>query len=242
RANIGICDRIFTRVGASDNLSSGQSTFMVEMTETANILHNATSQSLVILDEIGRGTSTFDGISIAWAVAEFLHNRIGCRTLFATHYHELTTLENDLQELYNMSISVREEGQNIAFLHRLVEGGSNHSYGLQVGKIAGLPKSVIRRAEKILASLERGKLPNDHPESLAVLKKARDQMSLFAPVVVEQHTHSEIELEIEDLSLDHLSPREALNLIYKWKEQLTQHNAKNTDSDLQSNPPSAERS
>ncbi|MCK6511848.1 DNA mismatch repair protein MutS [Myxococcota bacterium] len=225
-ASLGICDRIFTRVGASDNLASGQSTFMVEMTETANILHNATSKSLVILDEIGRGTSTFDGISIAWAVAEHLHNRTQCRTLFATHYHELTELEHSLPQLRNMSIAVQEQGKDIAFLHRLVEGGTNHSYGIQVARLAGMPASVVRRSIRILASLEEGKLPNtEHLGNLRQMQQTRNQMSLFAPVIVEETTRSFLEDELEDLDLNGFSPMEALQLLYNWKKRLSEPKA-----------------
>ncbi|MCB9639541.1 MAG: DNA mismatch repair protein MutS [Myxococcales bacterium] len=223
QAKLGLCDRIFTRVGASDNLASGQSTFMVEMTETANILHNATSKSLVILDEIGRGTSTFDGISIAWAVAEFLHNRTNCRTLFATHYHELTELEHSLANFRNMSIAVQEQGKDIAFLHRLVEGGSNHSYGIQVARLAGMPAGVVRRATRILTSLEEGKLPNtEHLGNLRQMQQTRNQMSLFAPVIVEEQTQSFLEEELEDLNLNDFSPMEALQLLYNWKKRLAE--------------------
>ena len=151
-ANIGICDRIFTRVGASDDLASGQSTFMVEMTEVANILRNATSSSLLILDEIGRGTSTFDGLSIAWAVVEHISNKklLGAKTLFATHYHELTELEGKLDSVNNYCIAVKEQGDDIVFLRKIVKGGADKSYGIQVAKLAGVPESVIARAKEIV--------------------------------------------------------------------------------------------
>jgi len=154
-ARIGIVDRIFTRVGASDDLVSGQSTFMVEMTEVANILNHATDRSLVILDEIGRGTSTLDGLSIAWSVTEFINSpQIGAKTLFATHFHELTELEQSLDGVRNYSVAIREEGRNIVFLRKLVKGRSGRSYGIQVAKLAGLPGEVIDRAAAILAMLE----------------------------------------------------------------------------------------
>jgi len=155
-ANIGICDRIFTRVGASDDLASGQSTFMVEMTEVANILRNATKNSLLILDEIGRGTSTFDGLSIAWAVVEYISNPrlLGAKTLFATHYHELTELEGKLPNVNNYCIAVREDGDNIVFLRKIVKGGADKSYGIQVARLAGVPDSVIGRAKELAVELD----------------------------------------------------------------------------------------
>ncbi|HEY0880059.1 MAG TPA: DNA mismatch repair protein MutS, partial [Archangium sp.] len=155
-ARIGLCDRVFTRVGASDNLARGQSTFMVEMTETANILHHATKKSLVILDEIGRGTSTFDGLSIAWAVAEHLHDRLGARTLFATHYHELTDLSREKPRVKNCSIAVREQQGRIIFLRKLIEGAASRSYGIEVARLAGLPPEVLARARELLKTLEAG--------------------------------------------------------------------------------------
>ena len=155
-ARLGVVDKIFSRVGASDNLAKGQSTFMVEMTETAHILNNATAKSLIILDEIGRGTATYDGLSIAWAVAEHLHNVIGAKTLFATHYHELTELADDLAGAFNMSIAVKEWKDDIIFLRKLVDGPANRSYGIQVGRLAGLPERVVERAKGILVLLEAG--------------------------------------------------------------------------------------
>jgi DNA mismatch repair protein MutS len=154
RARIGVCDRVFTRVGASDNLVRGQSTFMVEMAETSAILHTATSRSLVLLDEIGRGTSTYDGVSIAWAVSEHLHDRLGCKTVFATHYHELTQLAEELPAVRNFTVAVREVGDRVLFLHRLVPGGADRSYGIEVGRLAGLPPSVLERAREVLGMLE----------------------------------------------------------------------------------------
>ena len=154
-ANIGICDRIFTRVGASDDLASGQSTFMVEMNEVANILRNATKNSLLILDEIGRGTSTFDGMSIAWAVVEYISNSkvLGAKTLFATHYHELTELEGSLSGVNNYCIAVKEQGDSIVFLRKIVRGGADKSYGIQVAKLAGVPEPVIARAKVLVEEL-----------------------------------------------------------------------------------------
>ena len=156
KANIGIVDRIFTRVGASDDLASGQSTFMVEMSEVANILRNATKNSLLILDEIGRGTSTFDGLSIAWAVVEYISNSklLGAKTLFATHYHELTELEGKIDSVHNYCIAVKEQGDDIVFLRKIVKGGADKSYGVQVAKLAGVPDAVINRAKEIARELE----------------------------------------------------------------------------------------
>jgi DNA mismatch repair protein MutS len=153
-AEIGLVDRIFTRVGASDNLARGQSTFMVEMNETANIINNATDHSIVILDEIGRGTSTFDGLSIAWSVAEFIYDKIKARTLFATHYHELTKLAEDRKGICNLNVAVREWNEQIIFLRKIIRGGTDKSYGIQVARLAGLPKEILDRAKEILSHLE----------------------------------------------------------------------------------------
>jgi DNA mismatch repair protein MutS len=154
-AKVGIADRIFTRVGASDELSRGQSTFMVEMTEAANILNNATARSLVILDEIGRGTSTYDGVSLAWAMTEFLHTQIGCRSLFATHYHELAQLSAALPRLRNYNVLVRELENEIVFLHKIAPGSAERSYGIHVARLAGVPEAVLNRATEVLESLEK---------------------------------------------------------------------------------------
>jgi len=190
-AEIGLVDRIFTRVGASDDLSRGQSTFMVEMNETANITNNATEKSLVILDEIGRGTSTFDGLSIAWSVAEYLHDKIKARTLFATHYHELTELEMTRGGVKNFNVAVREWNEQIIFLRKIVRGGADKSYGIQVARLAGLPPEVINRAKEILGNLEQAELNADGKPVLAEAPppgkrprrrkewKGRPQLSLF---------------------------------------------------------------
>jgi DNA mismatch repair protein MutS len=170
-AEIGLVDRIFTRVGASDDLSRGQSTFMVEMNETSNIVNNATARSLVILDEIGRGTSTFDGLSIAWSVAEFLHDKIKARTLFATHYHELTKLADERSGVCNFNVAVREWNDQIIFLRKIVPGGADKSYGIQVARLAGLPKEILDRAREILSHLEA---PNG---ALAQPRKTRKRRS-----------------------------------------------------------------
>lgn len=208
RCRVGVVDRIFTRVGASDNLAKGHSTFMVEMTETANILHFATARSLVILDEIGRGTSTFDGISIAWAVAETLHDRIGCKTLFATHYHELVDLALTRPRVKNYSISVTEWGDKIVFLRKLKEGGASRSYGIQVARLAGLPKEVVARAREILGNLERGEL-NELGEPRLARKKgspprSTGQLSLFSP------PPNRVQEELLKLDVNQLTPLEAL--------------------------------
>jgi len=182
-AVIGVADRVFARVGASDELSRGQSTFMVEMTETARILNSSTERSLVILDEIGRGTSTYDGVSLAWAITEFLHDEVGCRTLFATHYHELTELATTLKGLANANVAVREQNGDLVFLHRIVPGAADRSYGIHVARLAGVPKDVIERADVILKTLEA----DHHKESGELTIPARKprkkihaaQMNLF---------------------------------------------------------------
>ena len=179
-AEIGVIDRLFTRVGASDNLARGQSTFMVEMAETSAILHTATSRSLVLLDEIGRGTSTYDGVSIAWAVTEHLHNVTGCKTIFATHYHELTQLAEELSAVRNFNVAVRESGDRILFLHRLEPGGADRSYGIEVGRLAGLPGPVLERARHLLKLLESEQLAAGMQRS-ADTGRASDQLGLFAP-------------------------------------------------------------
>ena len=190
-AVIGLVDRVFTRVGASDDLARGRSTFLVEMQETANILNNATPRSLIVLDEIGRGTSTFDGISIAWAVAEYLHNTasVKARTLFATHYHELTDLTLTLNGVVNCSVLVRERGDSVVFLRRIVEGPADKSYGIAVAKLAGMPEPVLRRAREILHNLESNEVREEtgrpalvEPHSPAARKRPREddrQMYLF---------------------------------------------------------------
>ncbi|PLX75331.1 MAG: DNA mismatch repair protein MutS, partial [Desulfuromonas sp.] len=219
RAKIGLVDRIFTRVGASDNLARGQSTFMVEMTEAANILHHATSRSLIVLDEIGRGTSTFDGISIAWAMAEFLHDNaeVAARTLFATHYHELTELAETRERVKNYNVAVKEWSDQIVFLRRIVKGGASHSYGIQVARLAGLPKPVIDRAREVLRNLEAGEYEAGAPR-LAHSGKGRPaknspQLSLFAQPDPLRERLAAIDVAV-------LTPIEALNLIDQLKKEL----------------------
>lgn len=215
-ARIGVCDRIFTRVGAQDHLQKGRSTFMVEMNETALILHNATAKSLIVLDEIGRGTSTFDGISIAWAVAEHIH-KIGARTLFATHYHELAELADSMPGVKNLSVAVREWNDEIIFLRKIVEGGADKSYGIQVARLAGLPREVITRAGEILTQLEANEIDaSGHPKLKASGAQAQPvyQLSLFSPYT------SEVEDELKKLDINNLTPVEALNKIAEWKKKL----------------------
>jgi DNA mismatch repair protein MutS len=177
-ATVGLVDRIFTRVGANDDLSRGQSTFMVEMNETANIVNNATARSLVILDEIGRGTSTFDGLSIAWSVAEFLHDNIQARTLFATHYHELTKLADDRSGVCNYNVAVREWNEQIIFLRKIIPGGADRSYGIQVARLAGIPKAILDRAKDILAHLEKPNEANAEPVTKA--RRAKGTLPIAA--------------------------------------------------------------
>ncbi len=210
-ARIGIVDRIFTRIGAQDEIAAGQSTFMVEMVETANILHHATPRSLIILDEIGRGTSTYDGISIAWAVAEYIHNHpnLRSRTLFATHYHELTELERFLPRVRNYNVAVSEEGGRVIFLHKIVPGGADRSYGIHVAQLAGLPKPVIHRAEEILRDLES----NSHPAAIRPRAPKATQLPLFSL------SHPVLE-EIKNLDIDSMTPLEALNKLYELKRKL----------------------
>lgn len=227
KADIGLVDRIFTRVGASDDLASGQSTFMVEMTEVANILRNATSKSLLILDEIGRGTSTFDGLSIAWAVIEHISNSklLGAKTLFATHYHELTELEGKIDNVNNYCIAVKEKGDDIIFLRKIVKGGADKSYGIQVAKLAGVPESVTDRAKEIVEELVQTDITS-RIKDIAVLgapkpkaKKYDDvdlaQMSLFDTV-----KDDDVLKELKELDLGNLTPIEALNTLYQLQNKL----------------------
>src|ERR1019366_1634527 len=181
-ARIDLVNRIFTRIGASDDLSRGQSTFMVEMTETANILNNATPRSLIVLDEIGRGTSTFDGLSLAWSIVEFLHNQVGAKTLFATHYHELTELSARLPRIKNFNVAVREWHDQIVFLRKIVEGGTDKSYGIQVARLAGVPKEVLERAKQILGNLEESELtPEGNVRQSSRRQQDRDKLKSLAP-------------------------------------------------------------
>ena len=210
RATIGVVDRLFTRVGASDNLVRGQSTFMVEMSETSAILHAATGRSLVLLDEIGRGTSTYDGVAIAWAVTECLHNTIGCKTIFATHYHELTQLTEALEHVRNFNVAVREVGEEIVFLHRLEPGGADRSYGIHVGRLAGLPAPVVKRAWQVLKLLEAGHhVAQQRPPA----PLDATQLGLFAPAP------DPMLLELDGLDVNSLSPLDALNRLAAWQKR-----------------------
>jgi DNA mismatch repair protein MutS len=207
-ADIGLVDRIFTRIGAQDEIHAGQSTFMVEMVETARILHHATSRSLLILDEIGRGTSTYDGLSIAWAVIEYLHSHpdMRGRTLFATHYHELTRLSESLPGVRNHNVAVSEEGGQVVFLHRIMPGGADKSYGIHVAELAGLPRPVLNRAQQILQQLEKdGASPHER-------KRESPQMT-FLPAL------DPLLEELNKLDLNSLSPLEALNTLYEWQSR-----------------------
>ncbi len=211
-AQIGLVDRVFTRVGASDDLATGQSTFMVEMTEVANILHAATDRSLVVLDEVGRGTATFDGLSIAWAITEHIHQHIRCRTMFATHYHELCELEAMLPGVVNLSMAVVEKGDDIVFLRKLVRGGADRSYGIQVGRLAGLPTAVVERAREILLTLEEHEGERKSKREVAAQKlrqKPAVQLTFF-----EEKKHPVVE-ELLGLNVLALTPIEALNLLYQ---------------------------
>src|SRR5258705_556544 len=220
-ATIGVCDRVFTRVGASDNLVRGQSTFMVEMAEMSAILHTATRHSLVLLDEIGRGTSTYDGVSIAWAVSEHLHERVGCKTIFATHYHELVQLADELVAVRNYNVGVREVGDRILFLHRLQPGGADRSYGSEVGRLAGLPAAVITRAREVLALLE-GEAEHLVPAlAPAAVRRARasapvsaDQLALFSAPL----PHEVVE-RLRRIDVNTLTPLAALQLVAELAER-----------------------
>lgn len=226
-ADISLVDRIFTRVGASDDLASGQSTFMVEMTEVANILNNATKDSLIILDEIGRGTSTFDGLSIAWAVVEHIADKkkLGAKTLFATHYHELTELEGKLDGVQNYCIAVKEDGEDIVFLRKIVKGGADRSYGIQVAKLAGVPDEVLARARQLSDMLESGDDVHKSVESDTASEKKKNtkpgemnQLSIFDAMGSDQT--DDILFELRDINLSNVTPMDAMNLVYKWQNQL----------------------
>lgn len=228
RANIGIVDRIFTRVGASDDLASGQSTFMVEMTEVANILKHATKKSLLILDEIGRGTSTFDGLSIAWAVVEHISNPklLGAKTLFATHYHELTELEGEIEGVNNYCIAVKEQGDDIVFLRKIVKGGADKSYGIQVAKLAGVPQSVLNRAKEIVTELSEYDIATIKARQVEICgRKQREQneiegqLSLFsAQQQSKQSQQQEVIEKIKHASITSMTPIEAMNFLYQLQK------------------------
>ena len=214
-ARLGIVDRVFTRIGASDNLARGRSTFMVEMTETAAILHTATPRSLVLLDEVGRGTSTFDGLAIAWAAVEYIHARTRAKTLFATHYFELTDLADQLSGVKNYHVSVKETGGGVVFLRKVEPGAADKSYGIEVAKLAGLPNEVVDRAREVLAEHEH------HERRLSTELAGNEsqqrqpaQLTIFTPL-------SQPVLDrLRNLDLNHLTPLEALNLLAELKKQV----------------------
>ena len=229
-ADIGLVDRIFTRVGASDDLASGQSTFMVEMTEVANILRNATSKSLLILDEIGRGTSTFDGLSIAWAVIEHISSSklLGAKTLFATHYHELTELEGKIDNVNNYCIAVKEKGDDIIFLRKIVKGGADKSYGIQVARLAGVPSSVTDRAKEIVEELIHADITTRIKDiavqggsgEVKVRAKKYDEVDLAQISLFDTVKDDDVITEIKNLDVSNLTPIDALNTLYQLQNKL----------------------
>ena len=225
-ARIGIVDKIFTRVGASDNISVGESTFMVEMNEAADILNNMTSRSLVLFDELGRGTSTYDGISIAWAIVEYIHEHphAHAKTLFATHYHELNEMERSFPRIKNFNVSVKEVGNKVIFLRKLVPGGSEHSFGIHVAKMAGMPKCIVNRADEILKQLESEKRQEGAISGSSVKKApaARQsgnyQLSFFQ---LDDPVLSQVRDEIKNMDLNNLTPLEALNKLSEIRKIIT---------------------
>ncbi|MFO7860416.1 MAG: DNA mismatch repair protein MutS [Desulfosalsimonas sp.] len=236
RADIAVTDRIFTRVGALDNLSQGQSTFMVEMEETANIMNNATSRSLVIMDEIGRGTSTFDGLSIAWAVAEYLHDLddTGVKSMFATHYHELTELHRVRRRVKNYNIAVREINDEIIFLHQLAEGGTNRSYGIEVARLAGMPEKVVERAKKVLENVEK----QGHVlgrEAAAPARRTRVQQR-FVQLPLFQGPEQDVIESLRQAEVEHLTPMDAMNLLYQLRQKLLGQSASRSGNSDAGNP------
>jgi DNA mismatch repair protein MutS len=217
-AKIPLTDKIFTRVGASDNLSGGESTFMVEMNETASIINNLSHRSLILLDEIGRGTSTYDGISIAWSIAEFLHQSVyQPKTLFATHYHELNELEEKFSRIKNYHITNKEAGNKVIFLRKLAPGGSTHSFGIHVAKMAGMPPSLIQRANEILKQLEDQRSNGDIKDQLRNMPAQKVQLNIFD---VHSQTFDEIRTILEGLDINRLTPVEALLKLQEIKQRL----------------------
>jgi len=222
-ADIGLIDKIFTRVGASDNISSGESTFMVEMNETASIMNNISDRSLILLDEIGRGTSTYDGISIAWSIAEYLHNNGSARpkTLFATHYHELNELANKFERIKNFHISTREHGNKVIFLRKLVPGGSEHSFGIHVAKMAGMPRGIVERAARILTQLEQQRINQEEQSEVQADKPDTGnistetlQLSIFETV---DPTAGKIKEALADLNINSMTPIECMMKLNELK-------------------------
>ena len=213
-AKVGIVDKLFTRVGASDDLASGQSTFMLEMTEVATILKNATARSLIIYDEVGRGTSTYDGMSIARAVVEYTHSKkIGAKTLFATHYHELTDMEEEFTGIVNYNIAAKKRGDSITFLRKIVRGGTDDSYGIEVAKLAGVPSDVVKRAREILSEIE-----SDNPRVVVQKAESIDSFDLFSGISASKD--SEVADRIREVDINTLTPIEAMNLLFEMKKTL----------------------
>jgi DNA mismatch repair protein MutS len=217
-AKIGIVDKVFTRVGASDNLSKGESTFMVEMTETASILNNLSDRSLVLMDEIGRGTSTYDGISIAWAIVEYLHNhpQNKAKTLFATHYHELNQLSADFPKIKNFNVSVKEVGNKVIFMRKLKEGGSEHSFGIHVAQMAGMPNPIVLRAAEIMTHLEKDKEMSKTADKMNSIPKNNFQLSMFE---IDPKFQQAKEL-LDQIDINTISPIEALLKLHEIKKKL----------------------
>jgi len=209
RMRYGLVDRVYTRIGASDNLARGRSTFMVEMTETATILNTATERSLILLDEMGRGTATFDGLALAWATLEFLHAEVGARTLFATHYHELTMLAEQLSRLANLRVSIKETPKGIVFLHRIEQGAASKSYGIEVARLAGLPQRVVQRARQVLKQHERSERSN-----IAAEAEPQLQMTMFTPL------SQQVVDRLKDTDINTLTPLDALNLLHELKAEI----------------------
>jgi DNA mismatch repair protein MutS len=229
-AQIGPIDRIFTRIGAADDLASGRSTFMVEMTETANILNNATANSLVLMDEIGRGTSTYDGLSLAWSCAQWLSEKLHAFTLFATHYFELTSLSDSIPTITNIHLSAVEHDDEIRFMHQVQQGAASKSYGLQVAKLAGVPKAVIDSAKRKLAELERLDVVNASNAGNKVTRSISERSSGKQPAPeIKRETQLSMSFEtpehwleqkIKQIDIDDLTPRQALALLYQWRKEL----------------------
>ena len=214
-SEIGIIDKLFTRVGANDNLSKGESTFMVEMFETAAIINNLSDKSLILLDEIGRGTSTYDGISIAWAIAEYLHNHPNkAKTLFATHYHELNGMSSEFERIKNFNVSVKETGDDVLFLRKLVPGGSAHSFGIHVAKMAGMPKWILSRSKEILKQLEKTR------KSEIIDPDSSLQLNMFE---IDDPLLSEIREQINSLEIDEIKPIEALMILNELRRKLSKN-------------------
>jgi DNA mismatch repair protein MutS len=219
-ARIGVVDRIFTRVGASDDLSTGQSTFMVEMNEVANILNNATNKSLLILDEIGRGTSTYDGLSIAWSVVEHIAYNIGAKSLFATHYHELTELEGQIKGVHNYCISVQEMGEDIIFLRKIIPGGADQSYGIQVARLAGLPEEVLTRARTIVNSLNENDIAAV-TDKIAIQEHIEEKIKNMSGVTFSEK-EADIISELKNLEITQITPLEAMNILFEYHNKVNE--------------------